>query len=397
MAELERIVVVGASLAGVRAVETLRAEGYAGRLTLVGQESHRPYDRPPLSKEVLRGEWDGERLALRRQSYDDLDVQLMLGRRACALELAQRVVALDNCDRVEFDRLLIATGAAARRVSALEGPSGVHYLRTRDDAFALRRDLKTATRVVVVGAGFIGAEVAASCRQLELDVVLVEPQPVPLMRGLGRELGEVSAALHRANGVDLRCGVSVEAVLGTDRVSGVRLTDGTTVECDVVVLGVGAVPVTGWLDDSGLELDDGVVCDRYCETGTRGIYAAGDVARWYNALFDEKMRVEHWTNAVEQAVYVAKRMLAKIDEPFAPIPMFWSDQYDVKIQFAGRMREGDRMQIVRGDPAQFKFVALFGRADRLVGVLTFRWPRHLIRFSQMIADGVSFDQAVADG
>jgi NADPH-dependent 2,4-dienoyl-CoA reductase/sulfur reductase-like enzyme len=248
---------------------------------------------------------------------------------------------------------------------------------------------------VIVGAGFIGAEVAASCRQLQLDVVLVEPQPVPLMRGLGPRLGEVSAQLHRDHGVDLRCGRSVAEIVGGERVEAVILDDGSRVDCDVVVLGVGARPATDWLEGSGLDLDDGVVCNEFCETKHVGIYAAGDVARWYNPLFDESMRVEHWTNAVEQGVFAARRMLGAIDEPFAPVPMFWSDQYDVKIQFAGRMRGDDRVEIVRGDPTKYKFVALFGRGERLVGVLTFRWPRHLIRYSEMIADRVSFDDALA--
>jgi NADPH-dependent 2,4-dienoyl-CoA reductase/sulfur reductase-like enzyme len=397
MSAVNRIVVVGASLAGLRGVEALRAEGFDGELCLIGAEPHLPYDRPPLSKEILRGQWTDEQLGLRRDPYEALQVELRTGRRVESLDVGSRSLTVDDGERVTFDSLLIATGAAARRVRAFEGLDGVHYLRTKDDAQAIRRDLLAAKRVVVVGAGFIGAEVAASCRQLGLEVVLVEPQPVPLLRGLGRELGEVSAKLHREHGVDLRCGVSVAAIDGDTHVETVTLDDGSIINCDVVVVGVGAVPVTGWLESSGLELDDGVVCDRYCETSVPGIYAAGDVARWHNALFDETMRVEHWTNAVEQGVYAARRMLGKIEEPFAPVPTFWSDQYDVKIQFAGRMSADDRIEIVRGDPDEYKFVALFGRADRLVGVLTFRWPRHLIRYSQMIADGVSFEDALAAG
>lgn len=387
--------VVGASLAGLRAAETLRAEGYGGELCLIGAEPHTPYDRPPLSKEILSGVWSEERLELRREPYDDLGLDLRLGQRAVSLDRERPSVRLEDGDVLSFDQLLIATGAAARRVPTFEGLDGVHYLRTREDALAIRRDLRDARRVVVVGAGFIGAEVAASCRSLDLDVALVEPQPVPLMRGLGRSLGEVSAQLHRDHGVDLRCGVSVARIEGHRHVESVVLDDGASIPADVVVLGVGAYPMTDWLAGSGLEIDDGVVCDEFCRTNRPGIYAAGDVARWYNPLFDEVMRVEHWTNAVEQSVYAARRMLGRVDEPFAPVPMFWSEQYGVKIQFAGRMHADDRIEIVRGDPADYKFVALFGRGDRLVGVLAFRWPRYLIRYSQMIADRVSFDEALA--
>jgi NADPH-dependent 2,4-dienoyl-CoA reductase/sulfur reductase-like enzyme len=390
-----RIVVVGASLAGLRAVETLRAEGYEGRLTLIGAEPHLPYDRPPLSKEILRAEWDIDRLELRRGPYEDLELDLRLGARADGVDVERRVVRTDDGAGLEYDRLLIATGAAARRIPALEGLEGVHYLRTRDDALAIRRDLAARPRVLVVGGGFIGAEVAASCRGLGLEVTLVEPLEAPLVRGIGAELGAVAAALHADHGVDVRCGVAVEGLQGESRVSAARLSDGSVVSADVVVIGVGALPVTDWLAGSGLRVDDGVVCDRFCRSSAPDVYAAGDVARWFDVRLGESVRLEHWDNAVGQGVYAARRMLGRIDEPYSPVPSFWSDQYDVKIQAAGLVRPGDEMRIVRGSAEARKLVALFGRGGRLAAVVTLRWPRQFIRYADLIEKGIGLDEAAA--
>jgi NADPH-dependent 2,4-dienoyl-CoA reductase/sulfur reductase-like enzyme len=397
MSGLERIVVVGASLAGLRAAETLRRNGFEGELVLCGAEKHLPYDRPPLSKEVLQGRWDADKLPLRRQPWEDLRLNLRLGIRAHALDTGARHVSMSDGTRERYDALVIATGASARRLRDQPELEGIHLLRTLDDALALRAAFERGPRVLVVGAGFIGAEVAASARARGLEVTVIEPLPVPLARGLGERMGGVCAELHREHGVDLRCGVGVAGIEGEGRVERVVLGDGTRVAADVVVVGIGALPETRWLEGSGLALDDGVVCDEYCAAGPPGVFAAGDVARWYNPLFDERMRVEHWSNAVEQGVYVAERLGGSEAgaAPFAPVPFFWSDQYDVKIQFAGRMRGGDDVRVVAGSLEERKFTALYGRAGRLTGVLCFSRPRDLAKYRRLIAARTSFADAIA--
>lgn len=396
MRKLERIAVVGASLAGLRAAESLRRLGYGGALVLVGAEKHLPYDRPPLSKELLQGRWEVDRIGLRRQPYEELELDLRLGVRATALDLAARELVLGDGVREPFDALVLATGASPRRLRGQPDLPGVHLLRTLDDALALRAALEARPRVLVVGAGFIGAEVAASCRARGLQVTLVEPLPVPLARGLGEAMGRVCAELHRDQGVDLRCGVGVSGFQGHQRIERVTLSDGSSVEADLVVVGIGAAPETGWLEGSGLRLDDGVVCDAFCAAAP-GVFAAGDVARWHNPLFGEEMRVEHWSNAVEQGSYVAER-LAGTDlgaQPFAPVPFFWSDQYGVKIQFAGRMRPDDEVRLVAGSLAERKFTALYGRAGRLSGVLAWSRPRDLAKYRRLIAAATPFESALA--
>ncbi len=392
-----KIVVVGASLAGLRAVERLREQGFGGRIVLVGDEPHLPYDRPPLSKEILQGKWDVDRLPLRRKPYEELEIELRLGRRATALDPSARTVTLDDGRSESYDAVLLATGATARRLPGQPALSGIHRLRTLDDALAIRAELEKGPRVLIVGAGFIGAEVAASARARGLDVILVEPQPVPLMRGLGRAMGEVSARVHRDHGVDLRCGVSVDTFEGNCRVERVRLSDGHLVGADLVVVGIGATPATAWLASSGLAIDDGVVCDAHCRASVPGVYAAGDLARFYNPVFDELMRIEHWSNAVEQGVQAADNMLAgAAAKPYAHVPWFWSTQYDVKIQFAGRMRPDDEMRIVSGSVEERKFTALYGRAGRLVGVLAFNRPRALLLYKKLIAASARWEDALAE-
>ena len=396
MRKLERIAVVGASLAGLRAAESLRRLGYGGALVLVGAEKHLPYDRPPLSKELLQGRWEVDRIGLRRQPYEELELDLRLGVRATALDLAARELVLGDGVREPYDALVLATGASPRRLRGQPDLPGVHLLRTLDDALALRAALEARPRVLVVGAGFIGAEVAASCRARGLQVTLVEPLPVPLARGLGEAMGRVCAELHRDQGVDLRCGVGVSGFQGHQRIERVTLSDGSSVEADLVVVGIGAAPETGWLEGSGLRLDDGVVCDAFCAAAP-GVFAAGDVARWHNPLFGEEMRVEYWSNAVEQGSYVAER-LAGTDlgaQPFAPVPFFWSDQYGVKIQFAGRMRPDDEVRLVAGSLAERKFTALYGRAGRLSGVLAWSRPRDLAKYRRLIAAATPFESALA--
>ena len=396
---MQTIVVVGGSLAGLRGAEALRRFGYGGRLVFVGEESHRPYDRPPLSKEILRGDREPEQIGLAKpESFDALELDLRLGRRAEALDTAARTVRLDDGEVIGFDGLLIATGASPRRLPGTPDRAGIHVLRTLDDSLAIRAALEQGPRVAVVGAGFIGAEVAASCRARGLDVTLIETLPLPLANAVGKEIGEVIAAIHRDNGVDLRLSARVAGFEGGERVERVRLDDGSAVAADLVVVGIGVAPATGWLESSGLALDDGVVCDETCSTAEEGIVAAGDVARWHNPLFGESMRTEHWTNAVEQSNAAAERLLKGADavEPFAPVPFVWSDQYDRKIQSAGRFGPEDEVRIVHGSLEERRFVALHGRGGRLVGAVAMNRVRQLMAYRRKIREGIGLEEAVAE-
>jgi 3-phenylpropionate/trans-cinnamate dioxygenase ferredoxin reductase subunit len=399
---MDTIVAVGASLAGLRAVETLRREGFAGRLVLVGSEPHLPYDRPPLSKEMLAGEWEHDQVVLRRGSYEELDLELRTGIAAVALDVDEHALTLADGTTISYDGLVVATGASPRRLPGQPDLAGVHTLRTLDDCLALRKELDAGPRVCVIGAGFIGAEVAATCRRRGLDVTVLEALPQPMVRGVGPVIGAVLADLHRGHGVDLLLGVSVAAIEGAARVERVLLADGSVIEADVVLVAVGVVPETAWLADSGLTIDDGVVCDETL-LAAPGVVAAGDVARWPNPLFDgEVMRVEHWTNAAEQGMHAARRLLAGSGpgatdggiEPYAPVPFVWSDQYDVKIQTAGRFSGDDRMEIVHGAADSGRFVALFARGERLSGVLGFSEPRRVMQYRRMIAERASFADAL---
>jgi 3-phenylpropionate/trans-cinnamate dioxygenase ferredoxin reductase subunit len=398
---LDRIVVVGLSLAGLRAVEAFRRLGFAGEIVAVDPEPHDPYDRPPLSKEVLRGDWEPAQAALRRQGLDDLGIRRVRAA-ATGLDLDGREVHLDTGERLVYGGLLVATGAAPRRLATQPDLDGVFALRTLDDALAIRAWLESEpARVVVIGAGFIGSEVAASCRARGLPVTVLEALPQPMVRGLGPALGEICGELHRDHGVDLRVAVSVESIEGDDRVERVRLADGDVVAADVVVVGVGVSPVTGWLEGSGLAVADGIVADETLRAAP-GVVVAGDVCRWPNPRFDGAlMRLEHWTNAAEQGMYAAERLLREADgervEPFAPVPFVWSDQYDVKIQSAGWFSGDDEMEIVAGSLEDRRFVALFGRDGRLTGVLGFSEPRLVMQYRRMIAEHASWDEARAAG
>ncbi len=393
---MRAIAIVGASLAGLRAAETFRREGYDGSLTLIGAEPHLPYDRPPLSKELLAGEWEPDQLALRKQPYDDLDLDLRLGEAASGLDLAAGEVVFDGGAPVAFDGVVVATGSEPRVIPGTPDLAGIFLLRTVDDSLAIRAALDARPRVVVVGAGFIGSEVAATCRRRGLDVTVLEALPVPMVRGLGPVIGGVCGDLHRDHGVDLRCGVGVAGFEGASRVERVLLSDGSAVDADVVVVGVGVVPSTGWLAGSGLTLDDGVVCDEHCRAAP-GVVAAGDLARWPNPLFDgELMRLEHWTNATEQGVHAARTLLAGVAaEVFAPVPFVWSDQYDVKIQVVGRVQGDDEVTVGHGTIAERRFVALFGRDGRLTGGLGFSRPRQVMQYRRMIEARASYEEAVA--
>ena len=400
---LERVVVVGASLAGLRAAETLRQHDVANSIVVVGDEVHRPYDRPPLSKKLLSGEWEPDRIHLRQPDvFDDLDVEWRLGAAATALDVQRRVLTLADGSVLAFDGLVIATGAHPRRLADQDAFDHVHELRTLDDALGLRSEIVGGgRRVVVIGAGFIGLEAAATAKALGNDVVVLEGAAAPLIRGLGTEMGEAIAELHRAHGVEVRCGVFIEGLTA----DGVRLVGGEIVPADAIVVGIGVTPNTHWLEGSGLRLRDGVVCDANLNAldvsgaVVPGVFAAGDVARWPNGLFDEEMRVEHWTNAAEQGAHVATnlRRLATGEpfEPYEPLPFFWSDQFEHRIQFLGRAAPDDEVQVVAGSVADAKFLALYRRDGRLHGALGVNAPRWVMPTRKLFLERASWDEAVA--
>jgi NADPH-dependent 2,4-dienoyl-CoA reductase/sulfur reductase-like enzyme len=398
---MDRIVVVGASLAGLRACESLRAGGYTGDIALIGAESHQPYDRPPLSKALLKGDWEPERIQLRKpDALAGLALDLRLGVTAVALEVPNRTVTLDSGEALAGDGVIIATGSAPRPLPNQPDLDGVTMLRTLDDSLDLRRRLAERPRLVVIGAGFIGLEVAATASQTGCAVTVLEGAPAPLMRGLGAEMGSVVANVHSRNGVDVRCGVQVVGIEGENgRPTGVRLADGELVHADVVVVGIGVSPVTEWLDGSGLELRDGIVCTDTLRAAP-GIYAAGDCARWVNNLFSEageEMRVEHWTNAAEQGAAAAANLLAELagepPSPYAPVPFFWSDQFDSRIQFVGRAHGDDEVRVVAGDVGG-NFAALYGHAGRLRGVLGVNMPKVVMPFRKLLVEQASWEQSL---
>ncbi|MGV9774826.1 NAD(P)/FAD-dependent oxidoreductase [Streptosporangium sp. NPDC003464] len=387
-----RLVVAGASLAGLRAVEAARRSGFDGSITLIGTEPHLPYDRPPLSKEFLGG---AGLPPFRSEDVlrDGLGTELALGTAATALDTAARTVRAGDRE-YGYDALVIATGATARTLPGTEGLAGVHTLRTRDDALAVRRALDAGARTVVVGAGFIGSEVASAARERGLEVTIVEALPTPLARAVGETMGTACAVLHTRNGTDLRCGAGVAAVEGERRVERVRLTDGTVLPADLVVAGIGAVPAVDWLAGSGLSLDNGVVCDETLCTGAPGVYAAGDVARWRNPAFDRHMRLEHWTSAAEQGAVAARNALDPGNaKPYSTVPYFWSDWYGSRLQFVG-VPATDEIRVVDGDPAGDRFVALYREGGRLAGTLTMNGQAQIMKYRGLIMRGASWAEGL---
>jgi NADPH-dependent 2,4-dienoyl-CoA reductase/sulfur reductase-like enzyme len=396
---LRNVVIVGASLAGLRAAETLRHEGFDGTVTVVNGESHLPYDRPPLSKRLLAGELQHDDIQLRKEAdYEPLDLDIRFGRLATALDPVAQTLTLDGGETLPYDGLILATGATPRQIPGTPDLEGIYVLRTLEDSLSVRAELdKMPSRVVVVGAGFIGAEVAATARKRGLEVTILEALPVPLVRALGNHMGAACAAVHADHGVEVRTSTGVDAIEGTRRVERVRLSDGSTLDADIVVVGIGVVPNTSWLEGSGLEIRDGVVCDETLAAGPPGVYCAGDITRWPNQLFGEEMRVEHWTNAAEQGAVAASNLLLGPGNgvPYAPVPFFWSDQYDSRIQFVGRAHGEDEVRVVHGSLEERKFVALYGREGRLVGALGMSMPKLLMPYRKPLAARMSWDDALA--
>jgi len=384
---MRTIAVVGASLAGLSSARALRSQGFDGRLVIIGDEIHRPYDRPPLSKDFLAGKVGVGDLALELDD-EDLDVEWLLGVRAAGLDLTARSVVLANGSRVRADGLVIATGAIARTIPGAEGLAGVHTLRTLDDAVALKDALQPGRRLVVIGAGFIGAETAATAHLLGLDVTVVEAMATPLAGPLGAEMGAVVAQLHADNGVALLCGTGVRRFTGSGEVDGVELEDGRVLPADLVLVGVGARPNVDWLRDSGLELGNGVLCDAGGLTSTPGVVAVGDCAAWYDRRLGHHDRVEHWSGASERPKRAVASLLSGDSAGQDAIPAyFWSDQYDARIQFAGNAQGADAVTIEAGDPALRSFLAVYRREEEPVAVLGMNQVRLFTRWRRALNAG----------
>ena len=361
--------IVGANLTGGAAATTLRSEGFDDAILLIGEEPHPPYERPPLSKEYLRGERTAESALLRPASwYEENDVELRLGERAERIDPAARTVVLKGGMEIPYGRVLVATGGRNRRVSVPGSDlAGIHYLRTIEEADLIRDEARPGRRAVVVGAGFIGCEVTASLRGLGVEVEVVEIFDTTLQRALGPELGGVLEAIHRDHGVVFHFGQLVERFLGSERVEGVVTDQGRTIECDFVVVGVGIQPGTDVVNDTGVATEDGILVDELCRTNVEGVYAAGDVASHWHPLFDRRIRVEHWDNALKHGAAAARSMLGKT-ESFDDPHWFWSDQYDHNLQSIGLLSDWEEM-VVRGSLEERNFVAFFLKGGLLMGVV----------------------------
>jgi NADPH-dependent 2,4-dienoyl-CoA reductase/sulfur reductase-like enzyme len=404
---VSKLVIVGASLAGLRAAQAARKTGFQGQLLLIGAEDQLPYDRPPLSKAYLQDVDEPEPPTFQTSTEleDELGLELKLNASAVGLDARAKQVWLDSrtADTVDFDALIIATGASPRPFPADSGtqrPVGLHALRTLDDAKALRDALETAPRTVIIGSGFIGSEIASSLRARGLPITVLEAANVPLMRSVGDQVGRHCARLHLDNGVDLRCGVGVRGLrLGrNDHVSGVALSDGTTVPAELVINATGVVPNTAWLSGSGVPLhprDGGVLCDTTLNAGLPGIYAAGDLAHVPHPLMDgAPVRVEHWTNASEQGAQAARNAVALgAGEPAAAVPYFWSDWHGHRLQFVG-IPHADEVRVVSEEKGEDKFLALYRRGDRVVGCLGIDRAGAVMKIERLIAKERPWNEAL---
>jgi 3-phenylpropionate/trans-cinnamate dioxygenase ferredoxin reductase component len=362
----QTFVIVGASLTGAKAAETLREEGFDGSVVLIGAEPERPYERPPLTKDYLRSESPREKAYVHPEAfYREHDIELVTDAAVTALDPGRSLVTLEAGRELAYDRLLLATGAEPRRLS-IPGADleGVHYLRTLADCDALRKRLDAKGKVAVIGAGWIGAEFAASARQLGAEVTVIEPASVPLERVLGPEVGGVYRDVHRDHGVELLLGTGLEAFEGDGSVGRVRTSDGRTIECEFAVVGIGVVPRIELAEAAGLETDNGILVDQRLATSAPEVYAAGDVANAWHPFYDQRVRVEHWANALNQGPAAARAMLG-LDVVYDRIPYFFSDQYDVGMEYSGFATEWDEV-VFRGDPADREFVAFWLREQRVV-------------------------------
>jgi 3-phenylpropionate/trans-cinnamate dioxygenase ferredoxin reductase subunit len=387
---LDSVVIAGASLAGANAAATLRSEGFGGSIVMLGAETRPPYERPPLSKEYLQGRQPFEKALVKPpEFYDEQKIDLRLGEAAVSLDPAARVV-LTAAGEHRYDALLIATGARNRRLDVSGADlTGILDLRTVEDSDAIKAAASGGGRAVVVGLGFIGAEVAASLRGLGIDVTAIEPFPAPLYRVLGPEVSAVLAEIHRDNGVTLILEDSVASFEGDRRVERVVTKAGRRVECDFAVVGVGVEPETSWLDGSGVAMDNGVVVDELCRTNLEGVFAAGDLTNHYHPVFERHIRVEHWQNAIKQGEAAARNMLGR-NEPYKEIHWFWSDQYDAAIQYAGYHTSWDAL-VVRGGLSERKFAAFYLEGGRMLAAVSVNWPRDVRRAAPLIASKAQVD------
>lgn len=399
---LETIVVVGASLAGLRACERLRADGFQGTIRLVGAEPHLPYDRPPLSKKLLTGEWGPGRIALREpQDYEKLELSLHLGVPASALNASARSVALADGSELAFDGLILATGAAPRSLPEQPALRGIHQLRSLEDAIALRERLTVGGHVVVIGAGFIGLEVAAAAESFGCCVEVLEAAGAPLLRALGPHVGAAVVQATVPQSVSIRCGVQVAALRGKQgSIDCVELADGEVIPADCVVVGIGVAPAIDWLRGSGLRLDNGIVCDETLWTGVDSIYAAGDCASWPNGAFDgERMRVEHWTNAAEQGSLAAANLLATASgvrvTAYSAVPFVWSDLFGARVQLFGRpcLSQNEQVHLFSGQDGR-SLLAVYTLADRVRAVVGVNATKPLLGLRALVAQPNSAEQAM---
>ena len=369
MSREQTFVIVGAGLAGAKTAETLRAEGHDGKLVMIGDEPCRPYDRPPLSKEYLRSEKDFDGVAVHKADfYRDNDIDLRTSTVVEGIDLLGSAVVLSSGERVVYDKLLLATGVAPRQVNVPgSNLGGVYYLRNLADSDALRSAINPSTRLVVIGAGWIGAEVAASARQIGATVALVEQASLPLERVLGHEVGEIYRSLHAKHGVELHFGVAVESFIGTDTLKAVKLSDGTVLDADSAVVGVGAYPRVELAQAAGIRVDNGIVVDEYLQTSTPNVYAAGDVANAFHPRYSTHIRLEHWYAALHQGPVAAANMLGK-KTAYDRIPYFYSDQYDLGMEYRGWAPSYDQV-VFRGDPAAGEFIAFWLSDHRVVAAM----------------------------
>ncbi|MBT4949175.1 MAG: FAD-dependent oxidoreductase [Actinobacteria bacterium] len=400
------IVVLGSGLAGLRAAEVLREKNFQGKITLVGAEPQLPYNRPPLSKQFLAGEWDEDRIRLRLPAeFNSLDLDFPNGIKVIGLDLEQRSVQLSQGTTIDFDGLVIATGAQNRQLPALDGRPRVFTLRTLTEALALRQALSDAKSLLIVGGGFIGAEVAATAHGLGIRVCIVEPQQTLMFRGLGKEVGSAMTNLHREKGIDVRCNTEIAHVHDDGERTNIELSDGTTHTPDVILVGIGATPTTDWLSGSNVHLSNGVVCDENCRVMTadgvavKSVVAAGDVARWFSRSQNRLVRSEHWTNAQDQAANAAQTLLLDLNGkgadalPYDPTPYVWSDQFGKKIQAIGFIDPADKVRIVKGAVSDGKFLAIMERENRFVGAIGVAMVPLVMQARTLLTEGASLDVA----
>lgn len=385
------MLIVGASVAGVRTAQALRSSGYTGKMTLLGEERHRPYDRPPLSKAMLAPGTAGPPPLLTAEELTALDVDLQLGVRAERLDPVRHVVVTADGRTLTYSHLVIATGSRARTLPGAELLTGVHTLRTADDAIALRAALGRSRGLVVIGAGFIGAEFASAARAYGHAVSVIERLEVPMSTLLGDRVGAILAGLHTSNGVRLLTGVAFDHFEGRTQISGVALSDGRVLPADLVVIGIGAYPVTDWLATSGLPVSDGVECDEHLRVqGYSDIHAVGDVARWRHPLYRAPIRMEHWTNANDHAAIVAADVMGR-PAPRPQVPYIWSEQYDHRIQIAGRPDQG-ALACLDGDAAESLEAIYIDEAGTVVGAVVVDNPRAFMRYRKAIGNRVALSE-----